>query len=230
MTPIAERVLQAFSQIESKDLRVTRLLMPENLFWKLNKEFNEQHGHTMFNHTAHDPHRGDDYALWGAHVEFSNHFEAIADGWIARETNTGREILELRDPIAIAKIQAKPWRPFEIIIRSRGDSVYLNKCSSEERIALETLREYITEKEFRRYLRDRFLLVHGSSGKIYQIFRDRWHTKVWWQGQLIEEICVRLNSNVPPTDNVIAFAHLLLTNEEEFRKLGNVYNMQKKVA
>ena len=74
-----------------------------------------------------------------------------------------------------------------------------------------------------------FVLIEGKSGKTYQIFRNAYHTKVWKGGKLIEEVCVRIKSNlkVPPTDNVIAFRTMIRIDEEEFRKIGNVYKMIK---
>lgn len=94
-----------------------------------------------------------------------------------------------------------------------------------EQTAIETLREMITEKDFRKYIKYGFLLVRGESGAIYQIFRDNWHTKVWKSGKMVEEICVRLKRGVPPTDNIIAFKTLIESSEEDFKKLGNVYKM-----
>jgi hypothetical protein len=116
-------------------------------------------------------------------------------------------------------------------INVRGDG-FNGIIEDHEQIAVETLREEITEQELRKYLRYGFILVKGASGKTYQIFRNSWHTKVWLGGKLVEEICVRLDSTskVPPTDNVIAFKHMLETDESEFRQCGNVYNMQKRVA
>ena len=89
----------------------------------------------------------------------------------------------------------------------------------------------ITEQEFRNYLRYGFLAVKGSNGRVYQIPRERGHTKIWERGKLVEEVCVRIrDGNVPPTDNVIAFKVMIETNEEMFKSLGNVYKMEKKAA
>jgi hypothetical protein len=97
-----------------------------------------------------------------------------------------------------------------------------------EQIAIEALREEITESEFRKYIKYGFVLVEGQSGKTYQIFRNQSHTKVWKNGKVIEEICVRIkNHRIPPTDNVIAFLNMVQIDEEEFRKMGNLYKMQK---
>jgi hypothetical protein len=99
-----------------------------------------------------------------------------------------------------------------------------NVDARAEKVALETLRDMITEQEFRHYLRYGFLTVRGSSGRVYQIPRDGQHTKIWERGKLIEEVCVRINGvKVPPTDNVIAFKVMIESNEEMFKSLGNVY-------
>ena len=91
-------------------------------------------------------------------------------------------------------------------------------------MAIETLREEITETEFRKYLKYGFVIAKGQSGKTYQIFRNQDHTKVWKGGKIIEEICVRIKDcKIPPTDNVIAFKNMVQIDEEEFRKMGNVY-------
>lgn len=108
----------------------------------------------------------------------------------------------------------------------------IKRVPDNEQVAIETLREIITEAEYRKYVTHGFILVKGRSGRVYQIFRDKDHTKVWEKGQLVEEVCVRLErgSGVPLTDNVIAFRTMVLYSENEFRKLGNVYNMIKRAA
>ena len=127
------------------------------------------------------------------------------------------------NPSAILKTQIKS--NLTIIIKSRANPI--RDIPENERVAMETLREMITETEFRKYLKDGFILVRGRSGRIYQIFRDKDHTKVWEKGKLIEEVCVRIKRslNIPPTDNVIAFRAAILCSENEFKKLGNVYRM-----
>jgi hypothetical protein len=98
--------------------------------------------------------------------------------------------------------------------------------AENELIALDTLREVVTESEFRKYLKYGFVLVKGQSGDIYQIFKNRSHTKVWRNGELIEEVCVRLKGEVPATDNVIAFKAMIEADESSFKKCGNVFKMK----
>jgi hypothetical protein len=112
-----------------------------------------------------------------------------------------------------------------IIIKSRTQE--LKNIPTNEWVAMQTLREMVTEAEFRKYLKDGFITIKGQSGKVYQIFRNRPHTKVYEQGKLIEEICVRLDYSIPATDSVIAFKTMIETDEELFASLGNRYNMQK---
>ena len=108
--------------------------------------------------------------------------------------------------------------------KTRGSLVH--NVAENEQVAIETLREMISETEFRRYIKYGFILVQGNSGKTYQIFRNQSHTKVWKNGKVIEEICVRIkNVNIPPTDSVIAFHAMIRIDEEEFRKSGNLYKM-----
>lgn len=63
--------------------------------------------------------------------------------------------------------------------------------------------------------------------KTYQIFKDRSHTKVWVKGKVVEELCIRIKSEIhcPPTDGVITKKILLESSEELFRSKCNVYNM-----
>lgn len=111
-------------------------------------------------------------------------------------------------------------------INSKRSSLLL--LNDEERKALDLLREMVTEEEFRRYIKHGFLLIKGKNGHIYQVFRNHPHTKIWFQGKLVEEVCVRIKDKVPPTDNVVAFKAIIETDEDYFKSLGNVY--RKKVA
>lgn len=98
--------------------------------------------------------------------------------------------------------------------------------SDVEKAALESLREMISEEEFRKYLKRGFISVRGRSGKDYQIFRDRWHAKVRMRGRVVAEVCSRIkDDHVPMTDNVIAFKTMIEADEAEFERAGNVYRM-----
>ena len=124
-----------------------------------------------------------------------------------------------------------PYLRKKLIIHVKSRAHPIVGVDEREARAIETLREMISEADYRRYIKYGFILVRGHSRAIYQIFRESSHTKVWLNGQVIEEICVRIKDHaIPPTDNVIAFKVLVETSEELFRKQGNVYNMRKAVA
>ena len=113
-----------------------------------------------------------------------------------------------------------------IQVKSRAN--LSQNISEPESRAMETLREMITEREFRKYLRYGFILVKSKSGKTFQVFRNRSHTKVWEGGKLVEEICVRIkDSKIPPTDNVIAFKVAIEADEDAFVSMGNRYNYRQ---
>jgi hypothetical protein len=108
------------------------------------------------------------------------------------------------------------------VIKSRVNLI--QGISEKERVALETLREMITEAEYRKYISHGFVLVKVDSGDIYQIFRVKAHAKVWRNGKVVEEVCVRIkDKEIPPTDNVIAFMTMIQANEQDFKSIGNVY-------
>jgi hypothetical protein len=116
-----------------------------------------------------------------------------------------------------------------ILVKSRVRDEYrdFNNMSPEESKALDTLREMISEADFRRYLIYGFILVKGLSGKIYQISRFQRHTKVWEKGKKVEEVCAYIKDpKIPSTDKLIAFKTMIETDEELFRKAGNVYKFQ----
>jgi len=113
-------------------------------------------------------------------------------------------------------------------IKTRAHLIIFKKETNKEKTAIDTLREMITELEFRKYIKYGFILVKGKSGRVYQIFRNKYHTKVYENGVLVEEICVRIkDKEIPPTDNVIAFKIMVEADEAYFHQIGNVYNMKK---
>lgn len=117
----------------------------------------------------------------------------------------------------------------QLIFVPKGKADPVSNIKSNEAVAIETLREMISEEEFKRFIARGFITVQGRSGKTYQIFRNNWHTKVWVGGKLVEEICVRISGSVkaPATDNLIAFKAMIEADEEEFRKIGNVYKLNR---
>jgi len=128
--------------------------------------------------------------------------------------------IETRQQMIVPIYMGWCFRGHIITRQTRGNLV--DKVPHNEMVAIETLREAISETEFRRYIKYGFILVKAKSGDTYQVFRNRSHTKIWRGGKLIEEICVRIaDRQIPPTDNVIAFKTMIEIDEEEFKKSGN---------
>jgi len=122
------------------------------------------------------------------------------------------------DPAAVKRSKFKS----NLLVQVKSRACPIVGVSPEERKAIETLREVISESDYRKYVKHGFLMVRGSDGDLYQVYRDRSHTKVWHDGKIIEEVCVRIkDSNVPPTDNVIAFKTLIEIHAEGFKAMGN---------
>lgn len=148
----------------------------------------------------------DDFSIW-IHPDFNSMIEA---------TTLTNEMIEM--------VQ-NPQR-----LREQFDAIDNKKNKSQdvpENIAIESLRELISESEFRRYLKKGFIVVNTKSGRRYQIFRDQNHSKVYEKGKLVEEVCVQIRDhNVPKTDKLIAFKTMLETDENEFRKKANIYKMK----
>jgi hypothetical protein len=125
------------------------------------------------------------------------------------------------------KLNLKQLNGLVIVVKSRVRSEYRVKTPGESK-ALDTLRDMISETDFRKYLIYGFLLVTGRSGKIYQIFNIARHIQVWEKGRHVEDLCVYLKDDkIPPTDKLIAFKVMIETDEEIFRKNANVYNNRK---
>jgi len=253
---ILNSMAEAFAEIEKKDIRVEKATLTQDRFDEMiTKRGSLEYlcVNDLVEMTEEEALVG---MLWGAKLEIGAENKVygergfVPSGLCVYREETGD--LTLRDIPAPAdlnayleaeiKFKTEPMkfesspskfhrkmiqlrRNMTIIVHSRAEPI--RKAEDNEMNAIDTLREMITEAEFRKYMTHGFLLVKGASGLVYQVFRNRAHTKVWENGQVIEEVCVRIKERkIPPTDNVIAFKILIETSEGEFRKLGNVYNMR----
>jgi hypothetical protein len=219
---VTEHVINAFSKIEVQDRQVTHLTVPPRAYQALTKELNfnlyindipadQIIAHVRRMKKAVD--EGSDIdtqsRLWGARIILGSKFKAqsIMDGYSKIET-----LIPYRCVIG----------SLDVYVKSRACPVVSQ--SPNEHVALETLREMLSESDYRKYLKHGFILVPGASGRIYQIHRLKWHTYVYERGTLIAEVCVRLrDKDMPPTDNVIALKTVIESSEDEFFKIGNVY-------
>jgi hypothetical protein len=137
---------------------------------------------------------------------------------------------EWRNTFAYSTIvkQAKIFKlksQLAIVVKSRACPV--GGVSEAEQRALDSLREMVSESDFRKYLKHGFLMIRGASGDLYQVYRDRHHTKIWRDCKMVEEVCVRIkDSSVPLTDNVIAFKTAIEVSEESFKAMGNLFKVE----
>jgi len=223
---VASRVFDAFSTIEATDRRVTKLVMPKKTYDIIRQELcfntNVISSDEFVVYSTLEPHRnvtldgnisGFDTrcSLWGARIIIADQFRAYA----ADET-----------PMSVAI----PYHAFigNLTIHVKSRAIRCHFRGTAEQRALDTLREMVSESDFRKYLKYGFISTSGKSGKVYQISRNGSHIKVWDQGQLVEEICVRIaDSRIPLTDNIIACKIALEADEEGFKRSGNIYNMRK---
>jgi hypothetical protein len=226
---VSARIMDAFSNLNKLDRRVTKLVVPPRVFKVLREEhqlyadvpvdgmmpymkaFKREVAVDGGSSTGFDTKCG----LWGANIIIGDQFRAYAED---------PQMLTISTPI--------PYGPFfenlTIIVKTRACTTYgFHNIGPCEQKARDTLREMISESDYRKYLRYGFILTTGRSGKIYQIFAYG-HTKVWEQGVLSDEICVMLkNDKIPHTDRVIALKTMIECSEEEFYRMGNVYKMRK---
>ena len=230
---ILSEIVDAFSRIEVQDVRVGKVKMPYEVYNKLmtdSKFGSHYYENEGFVKTAPMTPGEDRGSLWGAKLELtSNRFEVVSDmevlryPWHQHSTEQGSFLVE---QVSLWGAKMSTIRK-NLIVCVKSRSRPIRDINNSEWTAIETLREMITEVQYRKYIRDGFLLVKGAqSGLIYQIFRNSTHTKIWDKGKVTKEVCVRIkDQKIPPTDNVIAFKSIIESNELEFQKLGNVYNM-----
>jgi len=188
-------------------------------------------------------------AMWGAEVHIKDKLEVVSDpiGMVPgyrpippicimspstllpdTPTEIRYETPQILVSLVKVNVDVLAYLRKQLIVCVKSRACPIAGIDEREAKAIETLREMISETEYRKYIKYGFILVRGHSGAVYQIFREKSHTKVWEKGKLIEEICVRISDHdIPPTDNVIAFKVLIETSEDLFRKRGNVYNMRK---
>lgn len=87
--------------------------------------------------------------------------------------------------------------------------------SPQEQKARETLREIISETDYRRYITNGFVMVRGGSGRYYQIFADQRNTIVYEKGKAIQSLCIHTVRECPPTDHIINLKCLIEFDEQQ---------------
>lgn len=102
---------------------------------------------------------------------------------------------------------------------------FYKKIDDPEKKALNTLRDLLSEKDFKKYLINGFIMVRGNSGKFYQIFKNQKHIRVYEKGILIKELCIHTDAKeVPPTDHVLNIKVMIECDELSLWNNSNNYD------
>lgn len=160
-------------------------------------------------------------------VTYQTVWELAADAWL----NTNRYYYSWKDGKSSRVPALSPQERIREIIQARqAPAIHVRRkpvLSTEdirEVRARETLRTILGEEGFRNYARNGFVTVRARSGKTYQIFPSHGMTAVYQNGKMIENLCVVLSGNFPPTDSLIMRYLLILNDEKDFRSHANIFS------
>lgn len=128
------------------------------------------------------------------------------------------ERISLKDPIERIKEIIRSRQCPSIIVRKNN----IERTTDIREIrARQTLRRLIGEVAFQKYMVRGFVTFRGPSGKTYQLFPGHNRICVWDNGNRIEELCVVLTGDFPPTDALIMRFLLVQESEERIKSLSN---------
>lgn len=127
---------------------------------------------------------------------------------------TGSTVTDVKESI---KNTIKNNTIIKVNSRNRVDSF----ISGQEIKARSTLRDMLTEKEWRRYLTNGFVMHKGSFDLWYQIFSIG-GIAVYRHGKKTHSICIHTDTSCPPSDHVINMMTLIDLDESMIWKGGNV--------
>lgn len=245
-----DNIVEGFAEVEKRDLRVDRVVIPLHAFLELQPQQCPGVPYPLFDanplkvnqylgkrNTASRPvyagslwgadlYIGGDRVLLGPEQNFSHACSVI------EVDNEGvKATFDVPSVHNVRVIGSHTWtrKGLTVIVKTHCKPVW--PIGYEEGIALEALREMITEEEYRSYLRTGFLRVRGASGLTYQIPRRGHFIQVYDRGRKVESICAYIpDSDVPLTDKVVAFKAIIETDEDDLRARGNVYNYRNEAA
>lgn len=141
-------------------------------------------------------------------------------------TGTTSDIAIFGGNIAVQAVKDRMKDNLRIPVRSRSKIAHI-RVTPQELKARQTLRDFITEKDWRRYITNGFIMVRGRSGKFYQLFADRSHTVVWEHNEKVKELCVRTDESCPPTDHVITMKALVELDEGQIWNESNIHSVRE---
>lgn len=100
-------------------------------------------------------------------------------------------------------VWSKPRTKLSVKPRKRIDIGTSN--DNAELKARATFRDILSEKEYRRYITNGFVVVKGEFGFYYQIFHKRagYVIKVYKNNKFAGTLCIQTDQKCPPTDHVM---------------------------
>jgi hypothetical protein len=116
--------------------------------------------------------------------------------------------------------------------------------TTQEEKARNTLRDIISEKEWRRYLTNSFIIISGkkdfmlinpsnkkdrgiSGPFVYQVFEKQSHIRVYANGKRVKDICIHTDAGCPPTDHILNMMVMINHDEQMVWDLGNIHEVHK---
>lgn len=99
--------------------------------------------------------------------------------------------------------------------------IFDRKVSIQEQKARYTLRDMLTEQEWRKYVTNGFIMVKGSANYWYQIIANS-GVNVYKDGKKLHYICIHTDQSCPPTDHVINMKLLIEMDEMSLWHNGNI--------
>ena len=237
-----ENIIDGFYRMERHDVRVGRVDIPVAVFWgslvkdPAWRDCVDMHWVNPAAHADDTPKPRRVGNLWGAGLYLGGKDVVVKpERWDegVRWQHGPRDTV-VRPLIISESGINEQWVIGNLYIFVKSHCKPVGRVNGPEQAALETLRESLTEDQFRRYIKTGFLSVTGRSGRTYQIPRGSGispHVIVWERGKKIAEICSYiLDRKMPPTDRVIAFKTIIEADEQEMWRRGNVFNMQTQAA
>lgn len=92
--------------------------------------------------------------------------------------------------------------------------------------ARDTLRDMLSEADWRRYVTNSFIMVRGESGKWYQVFANHNYERirVYEKGEHTANLCIHSDSECPLSDHVIAMKIQIELDEDSLWRESNTFD------
>lgn len=112
------------------------------------------------------------------------------------------------------------------INRARYAEERAKRSAAEDR-AEQLLHSMLSEQQIHMLTKDGKFLVEVNEGRVYEIRRGRAHNVflLGADGKPIQELCAHVRPNIPDADNMLAQMLQLMVNEDEYRRVANIWQL-----